>query len=74
MLGRRFLITGSRSCEKHETEKPVWTLGELLQWFKQADHLPSGQAVALTALACPGNQPGRALLAPLPEPVVSASR
>jgi fatty acid desaturase len=33
---------------KHETEKPVWTLGELLRWFKQADHMVSGQVVSAT--------------------------
>jgi fatty acid desaturase len=32
---------------RHDTEKPVWTLGELLQWFKHAEHMSSGQVVAL---------------------------
>ena len=29
---------------KHDAEPPVWTLAELFKWFKQADHIPSGQA------------------------------
>jgi hypothetical protein len=33
-------------ARRHADEKPVLTLGELLQWFKQADHLPSGQVAA----------------------------
>jgi fatty acid desaturase len=34
---------------EHETEKPVWTLGELLQWFKRADQMTSGHVVVTTA-------------------------
>src|ERR1700733_13351222 len=30
---------------KYLTEKPVWTLRELLQWFRDADHISSGQVV-----------------------------
>ena len=34
----------------HASEKPVWTLGELLQWFEQANHMASGEVVAGTGL------------------------
>lgn len=30
---------------KHTAGKPVWTLRELLQWFKTADQIPSGHVV-----------------------------
>jgi fatty acid desaturase len=36
-------------ARKHADEKPVWTLRELLQWFEQADSIPSGQAVPMAA-------------------------
>jgi fatty acid desaturase len=36
-------------ARKHTAEKPVWTLRELLQWFQQAERIPSGQAVAMAA-------------------------
>jgi fatty acid desaturase len=34
----------------HSEERPVWTLGELLRWFEQANHMASGQVVARTGL------------------------
>ena len=49
---------------KHDTERPVWTLGELLRWFKQADHIPSGQAVT-AARPCDHHDAGRARHDPL---------
>ena len=35
---------------KHDTEQPVWTLRELLQWFTHADDMSSGQVVAVTGI------------------------
>jgi fatty acid desaturase len=40
---------------KHETEKPVWTLRELLQWFRHAEQMSSGQVVAVAPKQDPHN-------------------
>ena len=52
------------AVRQHDTERPVWTLGELLQWFKQAEHVPSGQAMT-AARPCDHHEAGSARHDPL---------